>query len=155
MKTVACNLLLIIAVVQVLEAFRVFSFNDEEKECIKQSGADADRIQHLYSRYATPENDTQFNHFTECLWKKSDFLTENGDINYEKLKNFYRIDARLGEDNPTVLRDAKKLVFDAVTKCESNHDSLKSDTPAKTAVKVQNCIADNFSKGTRVYYPEH
>ncbi|KAF2894709.1 hypothetical protein ILUMI_11469 [Ignelater luminosus] len=152
MKTVVCNLLLIVTILQVLEAFREFHFSKEEKECIEQVDADADRIQDLYSRYTTPENDTQFNHFTECLWQKLEFLTENGDINYEKLKNSYRLDERLGEDNPKVLSNAKMLVFDAVTKCESNHNSLKADTPAKTAVKVQNCIADNFAEGTEVYY---
>ncbi|KAF2894703.1 hypothetical protein ILUMI_11463 [Ignelater luminosus] len=152
MKIVMYGLFILITILQVLETRRIIQFTNEEKECMKQLNADQDRIQGQYFQYVTPEDDTQFNNFVNCVWNKLGFLDVNGDINYEKLKNSYKIDGRIGEDNPTVLRDAKKLVFAAVSKCESNHDSLKADTPAKTAVKVQNCIANNFNEAIRVYY---
>ncbi|KAF2894704.1 hypothetical protein ILUMI_11464 [Ignelater luminosus] len=149
MKTVICNLFLIITILQVLEAFRVFYFNKEEKDCIKQLDADEDKIENLYLRYTTPENDTQFNHFMECLWKKLEFLTEDGNINYEKMKNSPQVLRKTQEDNIAILIKIYKLTFDAVSKCESKHTLLKADTAGETAVKVQNCILSNFQEATK------
>ncbi|KAF2889227.1 hypothetical protein ILUMI_16946 [Ignelater luminosus] len=125
------------------EAFWIFRFTKGEKECIEQLGADEDKIKNLYLRYSAPEDDTQFNNFMECVWKKLEFLTENGDINYEKLKNSTYVLGKIGEDNPEVFSKFGKFAFDAASKCESNHALLKADTAGETAVKVQNCIVGN------------
>ncbi|KAF2889153.1 hypothetical protein ILUMI_17020, partial [Ignelater luminosus] len=165
MKAIVCNVFITICVLQatkylikkfnfyinmyhlnfqVLEASWFFYFTEEEKQCIKQLDADEEKIENLYTKYITPENDTQFNNFMECVWKKSEFLTDNGGINYKKLKNSYQIDRKTGEDNPAVLKQLDKLLFDAVSKCESNKALLKADTAGEIVVKVQNCIVSNF-----------
>lgn len=133
---------------QVLEAFRPFYFSKEEEECIKQLDADKDRIEDLYLRSNTPENDTQYNHFIECVWKKLEFQTENGEIDYKKLKNSPHVVRKAADDNTAVVLEAHRLVFDAVSKCESIHASLKANTTAETAVRVQNCIVGNFLKAS-------
>ncbi|KAF2887148.1 hypothetical protein ILUMI_19025 [Ignelater luminosus] len=133
-----------------LEALRVFHLSDEEKACIKQLDANEDKIEDLYVGYVTPENNTQFNNFMECVWKKVGFLTQSGDINYEKLKKSYQLDGKTGEDNPAVLEQLNELLFDAASKCESNHTLLKSGSAGETAVKVQNCIVSNFLEASEL-----
>ncbi|KAF2894706.1 hypothetical protein ILUMI_11466 [Ignelater luminosus] len=145
-KSVTYNLfILLITILQVLESRRLTEFTGEEKECLKQLNADERKIGNQYFRYATPEDDAQFNNFIRCVWVKLEFLDKNENIDYEKLKYHYRIGL--------IHFNVEKFVFDAIVKCESNHNSLKADTPAKTAVKVQNCIFNNFFNATRLYYP--
>ncbi|KAF2899964.1 hypothetical protein ILUMI_06231 [Ignelater luminosus] len=97
-----------------------------------------------FFKYEAPENDTQFNEYTECVWNKLEYLTEDGDVDYEKLKNSYEIERKVGEDHPKVLIQLDKFRVDAVNKCEIDRTSLKADTAGKTAVRVQNCIVKNF-----------
>ncbi|KAF2900130.1 hypothetical protein ILUMI_06048 [Ignelater luminosus] len=152
MKIVIYSLFLMTTIVQVSKTKLIVGLTEEEKECVKQLGEDENRIQNLYFGYASPENDAQFNRFVECVWKKLGFITENGDINYENLKNSYQITGKLGIDDPVLSAHADKFVFQAVSKCESNPDSLKADSTAQMAVKIQNCISKNFNEAARLLY---
>ncbi|KAF2896525.1 hypothetical protein ILUMI_09648 [Ignelater luminosus] len=106
-----------------------------ESECANKLNVKREEIEDI--SYPAPLDNIVLNDFTECRWKKRGLLSDDGEVNWDTIRNLmlskdYMEAARLNE------LDIKWVDFvnSQIDKCRN----IRGDTHGQTVVKVENCF---------------
>ncbi|KAF2883483.1 hypothetical protein ILUMI_22692 [Ignelater luminosus] len=123
---------------------------EEEQQCIDDLGLNKEHILlEIDDEDGAPEDDDQYNRFTECYWKKMELQYDNGKIDYDALRRFTQQAATedLKDGDEEVVLMVKQLVRRAVNYCRDN--PAEGNSHGQIAVKTQNCIVQTLSEITK------
>ncbi|KAF5286434.1 hypothetical protein FQR65_LT12615 [Abscondita terminalis] len=121
----------------------VLRFDDASKECAEPYGyTDRQVFEFFYSGYKSKDA-PNLHLFVECSWRKWGFLNENGDINYQAIKNTkIPLTNLLGicDDAPVASPKYATAFVDSVDQCEREApDHLRAET-------IRSCIAQRWKE---------
>ncbi|KAF5286435.1 hypothetical protein FQR65_LT12616 [Abscondita terminalis] len=116
----------------------VLRFDNVSKECAEPYGyTDRQVFEYFYSGYKSKDA-PNLNLFVECLWRNWGFLKENGDINYQAIKDTkMSLTNLLGicDDQPIASPKYLTAFVDSVDQCEREApDHVRAET-------IRSCIA--------------
>lgn len=94
--------------------------------------------------YPAPLDNTILNDFTECRWKKRGYLSDDGEINWDTIKNVMLSKSFIQATGLNLDELGTKWddhVNSLINKCRD----VRGDTHGQTVVKIENCFLSHSS----------
>ncbi|KAF2895961.1 hypothetical protein ILUMI_10224 [Ignelater luminosus] len=129
-----------------------YEWDSDELECVEKLNIPKSVVEdnHPFQK-TSPEDNTDLNKYYECMWKKSGYLHEDGTFDWDKMLDFFvelqqeDVEKNKSDSDETLVANlAITYVKGVINTCRNKH--IHGDTHGETAVKVHNCLVEEFDK---------
>jgi len=108
-------------------------FSRHERQCLNDLQTDQRMVTNALKQLYMPEDNPSFNEFMECTWIRDGFIDEDGNIVYERFKNYVK---GIHIEAVGIPEIAEIFADDTVSFCHT----IQGNTAGQTGVKLMNCI---------------